>query len=106
MATPQPAAPKAAPKPAAPQPAAARPAAQGQGEAATRWTLQLISTPDAAEAERMAAKAKAAGFPTATISEKGLFKVRLAAPGPREAVDATALKLKNRGFKPFAIKVE
>jgi len=105
-AAPQPAAAKAAPKPAAPQPAAARPAAQGQGEAATRWTLQLISTPDAAEAERMAAKAKAAGFPTATISEKGLFKVRLAAPGPREAVDGTALKLKNRGFKPFAIKVE
>ena len=106
-AAPKPAAPKpAAPQPAAPQPSAARPAAQGQGAAATRWTLQLISTPDAAEAERMAAKAKAAGFPTATISEKGLFKVRLAAPGPREAVDGTALKLKNRGFKPFAIKVE
>ena len=37
---------------------------------------------------------------------KGLFKVRLTRAGPREAVDATALKLKNRGFKPFAMKVE
>ena len=73
---------------------------------AARWTLQLISTPDSAEAQRMAAKARASGFATATVAEKGLFKVRLAVPGPRESVDATALKLKNRGFKPFAMKVE
>jgi len=77
-----------------------------KAEGGPRWTLQLISTPDAAEAQRMAAKAKSSGFATATIAEKGLFKVRLAAPGPREAMDATALKLKNRGFKPFAMKVE
>jgi hypothetical protein len=39
------------------------------------------------------------------VAEKGLFKVRLAQTGPRETMDATSLKLKNRGFKPFAIKV-
>jgi len=110
---PAPAAPAAAAKeappvevrlPPPPAPEAAAPAKKA--EPAGRWTLQLVSTPDAAEAQRMAAKAKAAGFPTATVAEKGLFKVRLAAPGPREAMDATAVKLKNRGFKPFAMKVE
>ena len=92
--------PAAAPEPK-PKPAPAAPSAPG-----VRWTLQLISTPDPQEAQRMATKAKAAGFPTTTVAEKGLYKVRLAAPAPREAVDATALKLKNRGFKPFAMKVE
>ena len=75
-----------------------------KGDPAIRWTLQLISTPDPAEAQRMAAKAKAAGFPTVTVIDKGLSKVRLAQPGSRESIDATALKLKNRGFKPFAMK--
>lgn len=89
--------------PAAPKPGAAP---LKQGDPALRWTLQLISTPDPQEAQRMAAKAKAAGFPTATVAEKGLYKVRLAVPGPREAMDSTAVKLKNRGFKPFAMKVE
>jgi SPOR domain len=75
-----------------------------KGDPTIRWTLQLISTPDAAEAQRMANKAKAAGFPTVTVLDNGLSKVRLAQPGSRESIDATALKLKNRGFKPFAIK--
>ena len=70
------------------------------------WTLQLISTPDQDEAQRMVAKARASGFPAAVIAEKGLFKVRLAQNGPRETMDAVSLKLKNRGFKPFAIRVE
>ena len=93
--------PPAEPKPAAP-PDAKSPAAKG--DPAIRWTLQLISTPDPAEAQRMAAKAKGAGFPTVTILDKGLSKVRLAQAGTRESIDATALKLKNRGFKPFAMK--
>jgi hypothetical protein len=111
-APPAPAAPEAKEKPAADrggngQPAPRAPAAAAdQPEDATRWTLQLISTPDPQEAQRMAARAKASGFVTATIAEKGLYKVRLAAPAPREAIDATAQKLKNRGFKPFAMKVE
>ena len=98
--------PAPAPAPAAVKPPEARPPAPEKGETGPRWTLQLISTPDPEEAQRMAAKAKSSGFATATIAEKGLYKVRLAAPGPRETVDATALKLRNRGFKPFAMKVE
>src|SRR5208283_514906 len=90
--------------PPAPAGAAAKPARPGDDLA--RWTLQLISTPDSAEAGRTAAKAKAAGFPSTVVAEKGLFKVRLIQAGPRTAMDATALRLKNHGFKPFAIKVE
>lgn len=70
------------------------------------WTLQLIATADAAEAKRVATKAKAAGFATATLKEKGQLKVRLTATADRPAMDATAEKLKKAGFKPFAVKVE
>jgi hypothetical protein len=35
-----------------------------------------------------------------------LFKVRLNGASLREAMDSTAQKLKSRGFKPFAIKIE
>ena len=75
-------------------------------ESGPRWTLQLISTPDQDEAQRMAGRVRAAGFPAGVIVDKGLFKVRLVQSGPRDAVDATAVKLKNRGFKPFAMKVD
>jgi cell division septation protein DedD len=75
-------------------------------ESGPRWTLQLISTPDQDEAQRMAGRVRAAGFPAGVIIDKGLFKVRLVQSGPRDSVDATAVKLKNRGFKPFAMKVD
>ena len=84
-------------------PAKAEPAKPDKTKDA-HWSLQLVSTPDAAEAQRMATKARDAGFPTVTIKDKGLLKVRLVQTGTREAVDTTAGKLKNRGFKPFAIK--
>jgi len=109
---PGPAAAKPSPvKPAATNPAPGKPL---PGEAAparkpddgTRWTLQVMSTPDPSEAQRMIAKIRAAGFPATVVSEKGLFKVRLSQSGSRDAMDATTLKLKNRGFKPFPIKVE
>ncbi|NTV75144.1 MAG: SPOR domain-containing protein, partial [Holophaga sp.] len=87
------------PKPEAKKP---EPAKNEEG----RWTLQLVSTPDAAEAKTVAGKAKAAGFKTETLSEKGLFKVRLAPATKRDAADASMQKLKNHGFKPFAIKVD
>jgi len=91
----------------APAPAPAPvPAPAAKADPGIRWTLQLISTPDSQEAQRMAARAKAAGFATVTVSEKGLYKVRLAKPGPRQAIDATALKMKGHGFKPFAMKSE
>lgn len=71
-----------------------------------KWTLQLVSTSDAAEAERIAAKAKAAGFATTTVKDKGTFKVRLAKPGPRADMDAAESKLKAKGFKTYPMKVE
>lgn len=88
-----------APKPEAKK---AEPAKNEDGH----WTLQLVSTPDAAEARTVAGKAKAAGFKTETLSEKGLFKVRLATATKRDAADVSMQKLKNHGFKPFAIKVD
>ncbi len=91
-------APKDVPKPEA------KPAG---GSAETEaWTLQLVATADAAEAKRVADKAKAAGFATATLKDKGQVKVRLARPASRAAMDKTAEKLKKAGFKPFAVKVE
>ena len=74
--------------------------------AAEFWTLQLVSTPDAAEARTVAGRAKAAGFATETISEKGLRKVRVVGTMKREAADAALVRLKKHGFKPFVVKVE
>lgn len=71
-----------------------------------RWTLQLVATPDAAEAKRVADRAKAAGFATTTVKEKGQVKVRLARAADRAAMDRTAEKLKKAGFRPFAVKAE
>ena len=71
-----------APKPAADAAPDRKPADSGH------WTLQLVSTPDQAEAQRMMARAKAAGFPAAVVAEKGLFKVRLIQAGNREAPKA------------------
>jgi len=70
------------------------------------WTLQLVATAEAAEAKRVADKAKAAGFATTTVKEKGQLKVRLTKTTDRAAADKTAEKLKKAGFKPFAVKVE
>ncbi len=77
-----------------------------QAPAPETWTLQLLATPDAAEAKRTAEKAKAAGYATTTLKEKGQFKVRLKASADRPAMDKTADKLKKAGFKPFAVKAE
>ena len=70
------------------------------------WTLQLVATAEAAEAKRVADKAKAAGFATTTVKEKGQLKVRLTKTSDRATADRTAEKLKKAGFKPFAVKVE
>lgn len=69
-----------------------------------RWTLQLLSTPDAAEAKKVAAQAKAAGHPATVLKDKGVYKVRLAKATDRATADATALKLKKAGIKSFAVK--
>ena len=70
------------------------------------WTLQLISTSDSAEAGRIAAKAKAVGFITTTVKDKGNFKVRLSKSGPKADMDAAESKLKGQGFKTYPVKVE
>jgi hypothetical protein len=70
------------------------------------WTLQLVATADATEAKQVADKAKAAGFATSTLKEKGQLKVRLAKPATRTVMDKTAERLKKVGLKPFAVKVE
>jgi cell division protein FtsN len=85
------------PKPEAAKTEASKP------EGAT-WTVQLVSTSDAAEAERIAAKAKTAGFATTTVKDKTLYKVRLAKPGTRAEMDAAEIKLKAKGFKTFTVK--
>lgn len=74
--------------------------------AADLWTLQLISTADAAEAKTVADKAKTTGFATTTLKDKGQLKVRLAKSNTRAAMDKVAERLKKAGFKPFAMRVE
>ncbi len=71
----------------------------------SRWMVQLVSTPDSDEADRVAAKAKSDGFATTTLSEKGAFKVRITKPGSREDIDALSQKLKERGFRTYPIKL-
>ena len=106
-AVPEPAKPDSAPppKPEPKPPSEKKPASDKKNDGDPRWNLQLVSTPDSSEAQRMATRARNSGFPTVTISEKGLFKVRLSQGGNREAIDAAAVKLKNHGFKPFAIRL-
>lgn len=71
-----------------------------------KWTLQLISTLDSDEAQRIAAKAKAAGFTTTTVKDKTTFKVRLAKSGSKAEIDAIEVKLKGKGLKTYPMKVE
>ena len=86
--------------------AKAEPAPEPKAEAKELWTLQLVATKDPAEAKRIAEKAKAAGFTTATVKEGGQVKVRLAKPAEKAAVDKAAEKLKKAGLKSFAVKAE
>lgn len=71
-----------------------------------RWSAQIVSTSDSAEADRVAAKAKAAGFATTVLKDKGVFKVRLAKATTREEVDAATAKLKAKGLNAFAVKIQ
>jgi hypothetical protein len=99
---------------AAPPKEEARPEAEAETKPKTpekpaepgAWTLQLVATPDAAEAKRVADKAKAAGFATITLKDGAAWKVRLSAPADRAAVDKAAEKLKQAGLKTFPMKAE
>ena len=92
------AAPKEEPKPEA---KSAEPA-----PAPETWTLQLVATSDAAEAKRIAAKAKGAGFNTTTLKDGKQLKVRLTPASDRAAIDKATEQLKKAGLKPFAVKVD
>ena len=85
-----------------PKPTSAAPASAPSG----KWTLQLLSTPDKAEAERTSAKAKAAGYSAQVVKDHGAYKVRWNHAGAKPDVDAAATKMKAAGFKPFAVPVE
>lgn len=98
-------APKVEPKPDAKDDAKAGSKTDTKADAGA-WTLQLVSTPDAAEARKVAAAAKAAGFPASVLKDGGAYKVRLARHGDRAAMDAVAVKLKKAGLKSFAVKLD
>jgi cell division septation protein DedD len=87
-----------------PEPKDTKPAETKKDE--PKWTLQLVSTTDPAEAQRIAAKAKAAGFATTTVKDKNTFKVRLAKPASKPDIDAAEGKLKSKGFKTYPVKAE
>ena len=97
-----------APKPAEAPKAADKPAAKAPDKTAEqsheRWTLQLLSTPDPAEAKKISSASKAAGFPAYIIKDKGTFKVRLSKATDRPTADAAAAKLKKAGIGSFAVK--
>jgi hypothetical protein len=90
--------PKAEPKTAAK--AGAKPA-PGEG-----WTQQLITTTDPAEVKRITARAREAGFEVVEVKAGASVKVRLKGAMSRSQADAAAEKLKERGLKPFAVKVD
>ncbi|MBI4914085.1 MAG: SPOR domain-containing protein [Acidobacteria bacterium] len=71
-----------------------------------RWTQQLVTTNDPAEAKRVAAKAKEAGFDTVELKSGDTIRVRLKASLAKPDADAAGAKLKDKGLKPFAVKVE
>lgn len=93
-------------EPPKPEPKKEEPKPQVKPEAPGKWTLQLVSTTDAAEAARVVAKAKAAGYSASIVKEKKIHKVRLVKTTSKDKADTTAATLKSKGFKPFAVKVD
>jgi cell division protein FtsN len=109
----KPAAPKAeAKKPEPPKTEAKKPEPKPEPKSEAkpapgeRWTQQLVTTTDAAEAKRIAARAKEAGFETVEVKAGSAVKVRVKGFMSRADANAAAEKLKEKGLKPFAVKVE
>ncbi|HNX30355.1 MAG TPA: SPOR domain-containing protein [Holophaga sp.] len=98
--------PKPAREDAKPAKEGPKPAGEEADKPEPKWTLQLVSTSDPKEAERISSRAKAAGYTTVTVKDKGAYKVRLAKPKARADIETARIKLKDTGFKPFAVKVE
>lgn len=95
-----------APKPEAPKEEKKAESSKSAKDDGSRWNLQLVATSDPKEAERVAAKAKAAGYATTTLHDKKLYKVRVAKAQSRSEADAASEKLKEKGLKPFATRAE
>ncbi len=92
------------PEPPKPETSEAKP--EPKAEAKELWTLQLVATKDPAEAKKVAEKAKAAGFPTTTLKEGGLNKVRLSKPSEKSALEKPAEKLKKVGLKTSPVRAD
>lgn len=96
--------PKAEPKPeAAKTEAKKEPAKAEPGE---RWTQQLVTTTDPAEARRIATRAKEAGFETVELKTGDAIKVRIKGRMSKADADSAGAKLKEKGLKPFAVKTD
>jgi outer membrane biosynthesis protein TonB len=70
------------------------------------WTQQLVTTTDAAEARRIAARANEAGYETVEVKTGDSIRVRVKGRMSKPDADAAGAKLKEKGLKPFAVKVE
>jgi outer membrane biosynthesis protein TonB len=75
-------------------------------EPGERWTQQLVTTTDIAEAKRIAARAKEAGFDTVELKTGESIKVRIKGRMSKVDADTAGAKLKEKGLKPFAVKTE
>jgi outer membrane biosynthesis protein TonB len=70
------------------------------------WTQQLVTTTDPAEAKRIAARAKESGFETLELKTGDSIRVRVKGRMSKADADAAGAKLKEKGLKPFAVKVD
>lgn len=70
------------------------------------FTLQVLATPDAAEARRVAANMKLMRLDCVVLKDKNLHKVRLTKLSTRAGLQKTINRLTGAGYKPFIIKME
>lgn len=80
--------------------------AEKKAEPGEGWTQQLVTTTDPGEAKRIAARAKEAGFETLELKAGDAIRVRLKGRLTKADADAAGAKLKEKGLKPFAVKVD
>jgi cell division septation protein DedD len=91
--------------PAAAADSATRPAAPAPSRTARpAYRVQIAAVATQAAAADVAARARGAGYPTVTVQEKGLYKVRAGEFGTRAEAQTAAGRLKARlGGSPFVV---
>ena len=77
-----------------------------KAEPGDRWTQQLVTSTDPAEARRIAARAREAGFETVELKAGETIKVRIKGRMSKAEADSAGAKLKEKGLKPFAVKAD